>query len=163
MELLSRRKYLKYGFLTTAIFVMGKVDLFAIVTPLDTIKVVQEDLFPYSKELGIDTSKYIPIILNHSKVTKEYKDFITNGVKWLNEESVKKYNKIYTKLTSQKRQNLLKIISQQRWGENWIFDMLGYIFESMLGDPIYGGNNNEAGWRWLNFEGGKPRTKKAFL
>lgn len=163
MELLSRRKYLKYGFLTTAILVMGKAKLFAIVTPLDTIKIVQGDLFPYAKELGIDTSKYIPIILNHSKVTKDDKEFITNGVKWLNEESVTKYNKIYTKLDSTQRQNILKIISKQRWGENWVFDMLGYIFESMLGDPIYGGNNNEAGWKWLNFKGGNPRPTKAFL
>jgi len=33
----------------------------------------------------------------------------------------------------------------------------------MLGDPIYGGNNKEAGWRWLAFSGGEPRPKKAFL
>jgi hypothetical protein len=41
--------------------------------------------------------------------------------------------------------------------------MMRYIFEAMLGDPIYGANKHEAGWKWLAFEGGKPRAKRMYL
>ena len=159
----NRRRFLQAGFLSSAVFVMSGCQIFTITSSLETIKVLQNDLFAQAQQLHIDTASYISIILHHSRVTKEDKAFIKNGVKWLNEASVEVHKKLYTQLTALERQNILRSIAKTKWGSAYIETMMGYIFEAMLGDPIYGSNNNEAGWRWLNFEGGLPRVKKAYL
>lgn len=103
------------------------------------------------------------MILHHSRVTPEEKTFLKNGVKWLNEAAVEIYQTMYAELRPSQRQAILHTIAKTQWGENWIYNMHTYILEAMLGDPIYGGNNNQAGWKWLNFQGGLPRPTKAFL
>ena len=142
---------------------MSGCELFSVVTPKETIELVQNDLFPKAAELDIDTFVYMSIILNHSRVTDEDKEFIKNGVKWLNEEAVKKYDTTYTKLKSQERQNILKIISQERWGDSWINEMLTYALEATFSNPIYGVNKNQSGQRWLHFEAGLPHPKEVLL
>lgn len=159
----KRRTFLKLGFLSSAVIVMNGCDVFAITTPKDTIAIVQNDLFPKAKALNINLVNYISIVLHHSRITREDKTFLKNGVKWLNEEAVKMYGTTYTKLSDAKRQDVLNAISKTKWGDSWIYNMMGYIFEAMLGDPIYGSNTAEAGWKWLAFSGGEPRPKKAYL
>jgi len=163
MYLNQRRNFLKYSFLGSSVFIMNGCELFSVTTIHDTIKVLHTDLFPKANELQIETSNYISIILHHERVTKEDKIFLKNGVKWLNEASASMYKKTYTKLLFQERQELLHAIVQKEWGESWLHTVMTYLFEAMLGDPIYGGNNNEAGWKWLSFEGGLPRPTKAYL
>lgn len=163
MYIESRRSFLKSSFLTTAILLMHSGKVFGAVTPLQTLSLVQEDLFPQAKLLKSNVNAYTSLIFQHSRVNDEDKTFLRNGIGWLNEESISHYKKIYTELTLQERQNLLKIISKQRWGENWITTVLTYIMEAMLGDPIYGINRDGSGWKWLNYESGLPRPKGAFL
>jgi len=163
LSLTTRRNFLKYGFLSSSVLVMSGCELFSVVTPKETIELVQRDLFPKAHELGINTFVYMSIILNHSRITDEDKEFIKNGVKWLNEEAVEKYNTTYTKLTSTQRQNILKIISKVRWGDSWINEMLTFALEATFSDSVYGVSKNESGWKWLEFEGGHPRPKEALL
>jgi len=160
---LSRRKFLQYGFLSSSVLIMQGCSLFNIVTPSQTLEVVQRDLFPKAKELGVDTQRYMQIILRHTRVSERDKRFIKNGVKWLNEEAVSLYKRDYINLPKNEREDVLKVISKESWGENFIYDLLTYSFEATFADPVYGVNQNEAGWRWLNFEGGLPRPKKAYL
>ena len=163
MFLNSRRTFLKKSFLSTAVLVMAGDKLFGAITPFETLVVVQEDLFPYAKELGSNASAYISLILNHSRVTDKEKAFIRNGVQWLNEEAILQYKKLYTQLSPVNRQNILHTISNEKWGERWLYTLLTYTMEAMLGDPIYGINKNESGWKWLNFAAGIPRPTKALL
>lgn len=164
MPFQSRRTFLKVGFLSSAVIVMSGCDVFG-VTPLRaTMAVVQDDLFPKAKELHIDTVSYInKIVLHHSRISHSDKLFIKNGAKWLNEEAVKRYRQMYIKLTKKQREDLLTNIAQTEWGSSWIETMMGYIFEASFGDPIYGANRKEAGWKWLDFVGGKPSPKGAYL
>ena len=162
-KLQTRRNFLKAGFLSSAVFVMSGCELFSVTTSRETIDVVQNDLFPKAKELGINTSNYISIILHHSRVSQEDKLFLKNGVKWLNETAVEMYKECYTKLSALKRQEVLLHISKTEWGESWIYNMMTYIFEAMLGDPLYGTNYRESGWKWLAFKGGTPHPTKVFL
>jgi len=159
----KRRLFLKTGFLSSAVILTSGCTVFGITTSRDTIKVVQNDLFPKAKELGINTSDYITIIYRHHKISRSDKEFIKNGVKWLNETAQELHKKNYTRLSDSKRQDVLQEISSTQWGNNWIDTMMHYIFEAMLGDPVYGGNNQESGWEWLSFTGGKPRAKRIYL
>lgn len=159
----SRRNFLRKTFLSTAILIFHNDKIFAKVIAKDTLLILSYDLFPLGAKLKSNSREYFNIILSHSKVGKDYKKFILNGVKWLNEESVKIYAKTYEELDEPKRQEVLKAISKETWGENYIYTMLTYILESVLGDPIYGINQQELGWDWLNFSTGFPQPKKAFL
>jgi len=163
LSLTSRRNFLKYGFLSSSVLVMSGCELFSVVTPKETIELVQTDLFPKAHELGINTFIYMSIVLNHSRISDEDKEFIKDGVKWLNEEAVEKYSTTYTKLTYIQRQETLKDISKVRWGDSWINEMLTYALEATLSDPVYGVSKNESGWKWLEFQGGHPRPKEALL
>lgn len=163
MTSFNRRKFLKAGFLSSAIFITSGCNIISITTPIETLKVMQNDLFPKAKQMGIDTSSYLHIVFHHPKITKEDKKNLKNGIKWLNEASQKAHKLNYTQLAPHMRQNILKHISKTRWGDIFIYNVMSYMFESMLGDPIYGGNKNEIAWKWLEFEGGEPRPKEVYI
>ena len=160
---LSRRNFLKTGFLSSAVLVMSGCDLFAITTPQETLALLQKDLFPQANALGIATAPYLSIVFHHSRISKADKVYLKNGVKWLNEEAVTLYKRSYTQLLSTQREAVLRSFTQESWGESYLANVMNYLFEAMLGDPIYGGNNKEAGWKWLAFEGGQPRPKERYL
>ena len=160
--MINRRNFLKVGFLSSSIFVMGSCELFSITTPMQTIKILQYDLFPHAKELGVDVNKYFQILQNHSHIDEDEKNYIKKGVKWLNEEAVEIFDKTYIKLDSQQRQKVLKSISQTKWGERWLRTMITYIMEAIFSDPIYKVSSGD-GWKWLDFQTGLPQPKEALL
>lgn len=163
MTLESRRLFFKTSFLSSFVMVMSQKDLFAAVTPLQTLAFLQEDVFPQEMIHSSNAFSYISIIFKHSRVSAADKLYLRNGTKWLNEEAVSNYGKVYTKLSSEKRQIILEKIAKEDWGESWIKIVLGYILEATLGDPIYGINKKESGWKWLGHESGLPRPKEMFL
>lgn len=163
MVLKNRRSFLKKSFLGTTCMLGSLTKLNASVTPLQTLKVVQTDLFPKEKIDNANAYEYLSIIFKHSRVSDEEKEFLKNGTKWLNEEAVKQYKKVYTKLPSEQRQKVLQTIAKESWGRSWIKTVLSYILEAVLGDPIYGINKKESGWRWLDYQTGLPQPREALL
>jgi len=163
MKIESRRSFFKTTFLTSLIMVTSSNSLFASVTPLQTLAVVQEDLFPKEMITKANAYAYINLIFKHSRVSAQDKQFLRNGTKWLHEEAVAKYNKVYTSLSSKERQNVLEMISEQSWGESWIKKVLSYIMEAVLGDPVYGINKDKSGWKWLHHSSGLPRPKEMYV
>lgn len=163
MPLESRRTFLQTSFLSTLVMVMSKKSLFATVTPLQTLAIVQKDLFPEEMITTSNAYSYISLIFQHSRVSADDKQYLRNGTKWLNEEAVNTYKKVYPKLSSQERQVILEKISKESWGESWIKIVLMYILEATLGDPIYGINKNESAWKWLEHESGLPRPQERYL
>ena len=142
---------------------MNGCSLFGITTPIETFRLLHQDLFPKAQALGIETVSYMKIVFRHPKISKADKDFLKNGIKWLNEEAIAQYKKEYKKLSSKEREAILQTISKTEWGESFLYDVMSYMFEAMLADPIYGGNNKQAGWQWLQFKGGLPRPKEPYL
>ena len=167
MNLLSRRLFLKNSFLSSIILLTCSGELFAATTPLQTIAFVQKDLFPSTdlvpKPEYINANEYLRKILTHSRISSTDKEFLRDGAKWLNDEAITKYKKTYTNLSSKQRQKVLKIVVDTDWGESWLANIMTYLMEAVLGDPIYGCNQGEIGWTWLNHQGGFPRPTKAIL
>jgi len=167
MNLLSRRIFLKNSFLSSVILLTYGSELFAAIAPMQTIAMVQKDLFPSTDLVPsseyINANFYLSKILTHSRVTLEDKIFIRDGVKWLNEEAITKYKKVYAKLSKKQRQKVLQEVADSDWGESWLAIIMTYLMEAMLADPVYGGNKGEIGWKWLNHQGGLPRPTKALL
>ena len=159
----SRRKFLTSAFVCGAVFLTSGCSFLGITNPLETLRVMQKDLFPHAAKLGIATAPYLHIVLSHPKISEADKRFLKNGVKWLNEASLTQYKKRYVSLQPDQRQALLQSIAKTEWGESFIYDVMGYLFEAMLGDPLYGGNQHQKGWQWLSFEAGVPRPKEPYL
>ena len=132
--------------------------------PWLTIDVVQDHLFPSetdspgAKEINAIT--YLRNVIASPAIGLEEKEFILNGVKWLNDLSLEKYEAVFTQLTYSQRTDMLHKITQSKAGRRWISKLLSYIFEALLGDPVYGGNPDGIGWKWLNHHPGFPRPPK---
>lgn len=159
----SRRSFLRLTLLSSAVFLTSGCDLIAVITPKETLRLLQEELFPKVKELGINTSRYMEIIFAHSRITQEEKEFLKCGVKKLNEAAYESYGKHFTSLTTLQRKALLNTTAKTQWGAAFMDAMLRYTLEALLGDPIYGANIDEAGWKWLAYTGAKPQPTKAYL
>ena len=49
----------------------------------------------------------------------------------------------------------LEIIFARR--SRWLSTLITYTLEALLSDPLYGGNTNGIGWKWLGHDPGNPR------
>ena len=156
----SRRNFLLTGVVVASavVWFTSREKLFEAQDALQTIKQMQNDLFPQA-----NPNKYMLIIFAHSRIDEDEKTYLKDGATWLNEEALEIYEKSYISLNAKDRQRVLISFSSHEWGESYIHKILTYTMEEYLGDPIYGGNKNEAGWKFLAHVGGKPGPKKAYL
>lgn len=163
----TRRFFLKSSLVGSALFTVACADKEATniksVSPLKILKVVQVDLFPQKAVENANAYRYLSVIFKHSLVSDSDKQYLRNGTRWINEEAVLEYDKSYIDLDSSQRQKILKQISKESWGKSWMKTVLSYIMEATLGDPIYGINKNESGWKWLSHTPSFPRPKEALL
>jgi gluconate 2-dehydrogenase gamma chain len=122
---------------------------------------VQQHLFP--SEPGIPGAReinalaYLNSVLADPKMDEGEKAFVRNGVGWLEDLVKEELGKSFTGLDATQREQMLRRIEQSRAGENWLATLLLYISEALLSDPVYGGNPNGIGWRWLEHQPGYPR------
>lgn len=132
--------------------------------PYQTVALVHEDLFVGSslhKILhNINAVSFLRGVFEDTYITQDEKHFLHKGVLWLHETSQELYKKQYYHLSPQERQNVLHVISQKNWGDSWLWSVMSYFFEAMLGDPLYGGNIDKSGWHNLDLISGYPRPKK---
>lgn len=117
---------------------------------------------------GYVTSKlnvmgYFKGVLSDKRIDIDDREYLINGARWLNETANEDFNKDFVKLNHDQRETLLKDISVLRWGDNWLYKMMSYYFETVFSDPIYGGNIDGAGWKWLEFKPGFPRPNEVAI
>lgn len=141
--------------------------------PWLTLSAVQEHLFPRISgknaspgAIDINALEYLQVMLNTPGADSDEGDFIIKGVSWLDGVANNLAGQPFVKLNKDKRERVLKKISASTSGENWLSTLLNYIFESLLTDPVYGGNTSKTGWQWLEHQAGFPRppaNKKYWL
>lgn len=134
--------------------------------PFQTIAAVQRDIFPGSSTVPspkfLGAAAYLGGVFEDPYVSDDTKQFIRNGAGWLNERADEMFGKAYYLLPETKRQAVLQDIAQRTWGDNWLWTLFSFLFEALLGDPVYGVNTDRAGWSWLGHEPGYPRPKAPF-
>jgi len=130
-------------------------------TPWPTIAAVQEQLFPAEADSpganDINAASYLKNMLEDAEHDEDERDFILNGPSWLNDLAKTEFKKPFTQLDASQRELLLQRIALTNAGENWLSLLLVYIFEALLSSPIYGGNPDGIGWRWLEHNPGFPQ------
>jgi len=113
------------------------------------------DLGPGARDLRI--SSYLSFVLKDERILKEDREYFLQGAAWLEESAYEQYAKSFLNLDVAQKEELMQKVSKQRWGENFIYISLGYIFEALLSAPVYGSNMNEMGWKWLDHNPGFPQ------
>jgi gluconate 2-dehydrogenase gamma chain len=72
----------------------------------------------------------------------------------------------FAELAPEAKETVLRAFEATEHGRRWLSGMLNYLVEALLADPVYGGNPDGIGWRWLAHNPGFPRPpagKRWFL
>lgn len=84
-------------------------------------------------------------------------EFIAKGIGWLTDLANSTFSQAFTALTLEQQDQLMHTIAKSKAGQNWLSMLLYYLMEALLLDPVYGGNPNGIGWKWLEHQPGFPR------
>jgi gluconate 2-dehydrogenase gamma chain len=128
--------------------------------PWLTLTEVQEHLFPADETSpgakDIFALRYLRNMIDAPDTDLEEKEFIIKGVGWLNDLSIKNHQQAFIKLNADNKEKVLRKIESSRAGSRWLSLMMTYLIEALLSDPVYGGNKNQLGWKWLEHQPGFP-------
>lgn len=128
--------------------------------PWKTIAEVQQHMFPASQDSpganDIQAAVYLRNTIENPAADGEDREFLFNGVGWLNELTQEHNQTTFVALNEQQREKMLRKIEQSRAGRNWLSLLLTYLLEALLADPVYGGNPGGIGWSWLEHQPGYP-------
>ena len=105
----------------------------------------------------INSFGYIIWVLSDNYRKKEDNEYIIEGINWADETAQDIYFDSYVNLDHNQREALVEQFVELDWGKNWMSVMVTLVLESLLLDPIYGGNTDEKGWEWLDHVPGIPR------
>ncbi|MFK5894882.1 MAG: gluconate 2-dehydrogenase subunit 3 family protein [Pseudomonadota bacterium] len=137
-----------------------------------TIIAVQDHLFPSNIKSAapgakdVNAKAYFYAVLSDADRDDEDRKLVKNGLIELQDICWKNHQKLFVNLTLKQREKSLRILEQTANGTPWIMTVLGYVFEALLVDPVYGGNPDGIGWKWLDHQAGLPRPptdKRYFL
>lgn len=128
--------------------------------PWKTLAEVQEHMFPAAADTpgagDIDAIVYLHKTIENPAADGEDREFLFNGVGWLNDLAGEKTGHAFVALDEQQKETLLRQIEESRAGRNWLSLLLTYVLEALLADPVYGGNPDGIGWKWLEHQPGYP-------
>ena len=134
---------------------------------ISLITSVQNILFPSDNNgpgaYDIMADKYLLWVLTDKHMDPEEKDYIINGISWVEETADENYSLTYNELSQSQKEKLVTDIAKENWGKSWLGVILNFIFEALLSDPQYGGNTENIGWDWLHHNPGFPRPIETTL
>ncbi len=126
-----------------------------------TLATVQNHLFPSEEHapgaLEINALHYLHNFLGNPATDPVDIQFILSGTHSLQQFAKQNHSIPFAQLAIDEREKLLRKFEQQPEGRRWLTNILNYILESLLTDPVYGGNPEQIGWKWLEHRAGEPR------
>lgn len=129
--------------------------------PWPVITAVQHHLFPQDATgpgaTDIHAARYLYQVLQTADFDPEEKHFILDGVQQLDNVSHELHHAAFLQLNTSQRESVLQEVATYRVGDRWLGALLTYILEALLSDPVYGGNPDGIGWRWLEHIPGFPQ------
>ena len=130
----------------------------------NTLVAIQDILFPSEENApgarDVNAAAFFQWVISDPLLDPEETAFRKNGITWIEETAVENRSKSFVDLNEEAKEKVLRYAEAYSWGESWISATLLHIFEALLSDPIYGGNKDERGWKWLNYTSGIPRPTK---
>lgn len=133
-----------------------KIDLFK------TLEAVQEVLFPKGlaapSAIEFGATAYLANVSTHSSFLESDLNFLKHGA----QELMNEYNDFLTLGSKEQDETLREFVDEHDVGQNWVSFILYFSIEALLSSPVYGGNKNESGWKWLNHKAGLPQPQVPF-
>lgn len=135
-----------------------------------TMAAVQARLLP--SESGapgareIHAEAFLHGVLADPRLAPADRAFLIGGVETLEKFARDMTAKRFVDLSDEQRDAVLRGLETTPDGRRWLTEMLSYLMEALLGDPVYGGNPDGIGWRWLAHNPGFPQPpagKRYFL
>lgn len=127
---------------------------------MSILKSVLNILFPDDKNgpsiESLNTLNYILWVLKDAGASQSHKDYLIEGIDWADEIAFERSGYHYLDLDSEEQERAVKNYTETDYGKEWCSIMMTLILESLLLDPIYGGNVDQAGWKWLKHTPGFP-------
>jgi len=132
------------------------------IAPFKVIEAVQETLFPKGLKAPsasiFGATNYLVRVSTHSSFVKSDLKFLYHGA-----DLLINYEHDFLTMSPKKKDSILRdFVNSSGKAENWVALLLFYTLEALLSDPIYGGNINQSGWKWLNHNTGQPQPKIEF-
>lgn len=125
------------------------------------LEAVQAHLLPTEPDapgaVEVNALPYLRLMLGEPGRDLADRIFIRDGVKNLERLTNEKFGNTFSKLSIPQRETVLRNFETEQGGSGWISSMLDYVLEALLTDPVYGGNPDGIGWRWLDHTPGFPR------
>lgn len=131
--------------------------------PWPTIGAVMSHLFPSEPAAPgaeeINALGYLQSVLGRDdRDAHEDGAFLSAGAKFFRKRvAIDNDGRTFNELSENEREAALRKMTASPDGANWVSMLMYYILESLLGDPVYGGNVNAVGWTWLDYTPGFPR------
>lgn len=131
------------------------------IEPWYTFAATQQQLFPDDGNgpdaKAINATVYLKFVLEASDTDPEDRQFMLNGVDWVNRFAIDRYKAVFANCDPSEQNTLLREIATSQAGDRWLAFLISYLMEALLSDPVYGGNPNGIGWKWLQHIPGFPR------
>ena len=121
-------------------------------------------LSPGAKQ--INALNYLRQVFDDPKMDPANKQLIRDGAGNLQRFTLNAAKKPFHRLNSIQKEKVLRDFEKTPEGRRFLGKMMEYLIEALLGSPVYGGNTNQIGWKWLNHNPGfplPPRNKRYFL
>ncbi len=130
-----------------------------------TIEAVQEHLWPRREGTpalaDFNATAYLAAALLDPQIEAGERQYISDGVAPLEAFTRTQFERSFFELEETDREAVLRKVETSPVGQYWLSLIMYYLFEALLTDPVYGGNTDGAGWRWLEHEPGFPRPPSA--
>ena len=128
-----------------------------------TIAAVQEHMFPEGSKLpsakAMNATQFLFQTVAHKTYDRDIRAFVIEGAKELQSREKGKF----TSMNTEEKERALRSYEKSGYGRNWLSRIMTLTMEGMFGDPIYGSNVKESGWRALQSFGGQPRPQNWYL
>lgn len=129
--------------------------------PWQTLRAVLAHLLPHSDDApgadDIHAIVYLHDTLENPSADGAAKARIVEGAQRVEALAQTQHQQPFAALGEAQRETLLREFEGLRGGSAWLSSLLTFLLEALLADPVYGGNFDQTGWRWLSHQPGFPR------
>ena len=124
---------------------------------------VQRHMFPKGGKLPdaetMRMTRFLIETVSHPTYDRDIRAFVIEGAKEL---MLREKGKLLD-YDRNAMERALRNYEKTDYGSNWLSRIMIVSLEALLGDPVYGSNVGEAGWKALQSFGGQPRPKTRYI
>lgn len=125
-----------------------------------TLSAVQAHLLPSEAQAPgateVKALEYLLGMLGRPQVDEAAPQSIIQGTAEIERLAQARFGQPFADLGEAQREAVLRTYEATEPGRRWLAGQLAILIEALLGDPVYGGNPDQIGWRWLDHNPGFP-------